>query len=101
MKYMAEGRLVGFPDHVRTLYVEQEVIGDERTPLERVLEVDLKRVELLHEKNGNKAKTLASGREKEKRKGCQRFDRFCGRRSSVKRRRETTKNEYYMFLCYL
>lgn len=38
-----------FPEHLQILLVEQEITGDELSPLEWVLETDVERTELLQE----------------------------------------------------
>ena len=45
---ISNGSLV-IPSHITILHVEQEVIGDDTTALNSVLECDIKRNELLHE----------------------------------------------------
>eukprot|EP00164_Ancoracysta_twista_P006353 GFYU01008833.1.p1 GENE.GFYU01008833.1~~GFYU01008833.1.p1 ORF type:complete len:793 (+),score=187.97 GFYU01008833.1:71-2449(+) len=38
LKKIARGTLPGFPTHLQTLYVAQEVVGDDRTPVETIVD---------------------------------------------------------------
>mmetsp|Transcript_41353 Transcript_41353/g.93545 ORF Transcript_41353/g.93545 Transcript_41353/m.93545 type:complete len:734 (+) Transcript_41353:55-2256(+) len=49
LREMAGYRLAGFPETLRLLHVEQEVVGDERSALQCVLHADLERTWLLEE----------------------------------------------------
>jgi len=49
MGALARGDFEGMPKHMQILLVEQEVMGDDKTVLESVLETDMERKELLEE----------------------------------------------------
>ena len=49
MGALARGDFEGMPKHMQILLVEQEVMGDDKTVLESVLETDIERKELLEE----------------------------------------------------
>ena len=44
---MASGEIEKLPKYLHILYVEQEVLGDEKTPMQSLLEADVEREELL------------------------------------------------------
>lgn len=48
---MAAGEIEKIPKHLHILYVEQEVTGDDRTPMMHLLECDVEREELLAEES--------------------------------------------------
>ncbi len=47
LKMLSSGQLK-IPSHIRILHVEQEVVGDETTAIDSVLECDLKRQTLIN-----------------------------------------------------
>ncbi len=49
MKYIAKGVIQGFPVHLASLLVQQEVVGNDQTALEQVLASDTLRTTLLRE----------------------------------------------------
>ena len=51
MKYIARNAIAGFPKHLSTLLVQQEVIGTTNSVLEQVLSSDALRDSLLKEEN--------------------------------------------------
>lgn len=49
MSALARGDFEKMPKHMQILLVEQEVMGDDKTVIESVLETDAERLELLEE----------------------------------------------------
>lgn len=52
---MAAGEIEKIPKHLHILYVEQEVIGDDKSPMTHILECDTEREELLKEQSSEHA----------------------------------------------
>lgn len=49
LRYMALHAIDGIPDNCQILHVEQEVVGDDTTALQCVLNTDVERTQLLEE----------------------------------------------------
>jgi ATP-binding cassette subfamily F protein 3 len=49
LRYMAMHAIDGIPDNCQILHVEQEVVGDDTTALQCVLNTDVERAQLLEE----------------------------------------------------
>jgi len=49
LRHISDREIEGIPTHIRILHVEQEVVGDDKSALQCVLECDIERTRLLNE----------------------------------------------------
>jgi len=57
LKHIAHREIQGIPNHMRILHVEQEVVGDDTTAIDAVLQCDIERANLLEEEKKLLAET--------------------------------------------
>eukprot|EP01012_Entosiphon_sulcatum_P010372 TRINITY_DN1604_c0_g1_i1.p1 TRINITY_DN1604_c0_g1~~TRINITY_DN1604_c0_g1_i1.p1 ORF type:complete len:737 (+),score=215.36 TRINITY_DN1604_c0_g1_i1:293-2212(+) len=61
LRYLAEGELEGVSPYIQMLHIEQEYAGDDRTPLQAVLDTDVERTNLLREEQDMLANGVGDG----------------------------------------